>query len=177
MGSRVRGNDRFESNQHRQPMPSPRHRAFGIAGHAGPAYFGAHRIDRARRRHPDSARQRRTAFAIAAHSREPVVDEFFRDQLQRGVILGGEPWPVRRIGTAGAAALAGACLIRRDRPRFHRVSFSATTPFTIPGFLPSPVPPQAPRSVRRAKQVHPPHQRHRISAEYAAGSWYPMPRS
>ena len=52
-----------------QPMPLPRHRAFGIAGHAGPAYLGPHRIDRACRRLADLARQRRTAVAVAAHSR------------------------------------------------------------------------------------------------------------
>ena len=37
---------RYELNT-RQPVPPPRHLAFGIAGHAGPAHFRPHRIDRA----------------------------------------------------------------------------------------------------------------------------------
>ena len=41
--------------QHRQSVPLPRHRAFDIAGHAGAAHFGPHRIDQARRRLADLA--------------------------------------------------------------------------------------------------------------------------
>ena len=44
---------RKRSRQRRQSVPPPRHRAFGIAGHAGPADLGPHRIDPASRRDPD----------------------------------------------------------------------------------------------------------------------------
>ena len=37
----------IRSHQRRQSVPLPRHRAFGIARHAGSAYLGPHRIDRA----------------------------------------------------------------------------------------------------------------------------------
>src|ERR1700716_3960579 len=36
------------------------------------------------------------------------MDEFFRNQIERRVVLGGEARPVRRIRTAGAAGLARA---------------------------------------------------------------------
>src|SRR3990170_8668687 len=89
-------------------MPAPRHVAFGIAGHAGPADFGPQRVDPARGREPDLAGQRGTAVAVAAHSRQSVVDEFFRDEIERRVVLDGEAGPARRIRTARAAGLARA---------------------------------------------------------------------
>jgi hypothetical protein len=46
---------RDESYQRRQAVPSPRHFAFDIAGHAGPADFGPHRIDCAGGLDPDLA--------------------------------------------------------------------------------------------------------------------------
>ena len=49
----VRRND--NSSTPAIPMPPPRHGAFGVAGHAGSAYLGPHRIDRARRRLADLA--------------------------------------------------------------------------------------------------------------------------
>ena len=78
-------------------MSAPRHQAFDIAGHAGPADFGPRRMDHARGRNPDMARQRRTAVAVAAHARQFFIDEFCRDQIERRVVLGGEPRPVLRI--------------------------------------------------------------------------------
>src|ERR1019366_757985 len=95
----------------RQSMPSARHRTFDIAGHAGPAHLGPHGINGARGSHSDLARQCRTAVAVAAHARQPFVDEFFRNQIGRGVVLGGEARPVLRIGTAGPTGLAGVLRI------------------------------------------------------------------
>src|SRR6202035_676776 len=40
-------------SQDRQPVPSPRHRAFDVAGHAGPAHLGPHGINGARGSHAD----------------------------------------------------------------------------------------------------------------------------
>jgi hypothetical protein len=42
---RTRRGRQIRSHQHRQSVPPSRHRAFGIAGHAGSAYLGPHRID------------------------------------------------------------------------------------------------------------------------------------
>jgi hypothetical protein len=100
-------------------VPSSRHLAFGIAGHAGPADFGPIGINSARRRDADLAGQRRTAVAVAAHSRQFFVDEFFRNEIERGIVLGGEARPVRRIRTARAAGLAGAGIINGWIASFH----------------------------------------------------------
>src|SRR5258708_38813710 len=96
------------SRQRRQAVPSPRHLTFGIAGHAGPADFGPISINSARGLDADLAGQGRAAVAVAAHARQFRVDEVFRNAIERGVVLGGEPRPVRRIGTARAAGLARA---------------------------------------------------------------------
>jgi hypothetical protein len=56
------------SAQHRQTVPPPRHRAFGISGQAGAADLGPHLVDDARRRHADLARQCRAPIAVAAHA-------------------------------------------------------------------------------------------------------------
>src|SRR5258708_10613490 len=119
-------------------MPAPRHRAFGIAGHAGAADLGPRRIDRARRRDADLARQRRTAIAVAAHPRQSFIDELFRNQVELRVILGGEARPVLRIAAAGPAGLARAfdidgwtavlhaCRLARNEAVGHQVSFGAS---------------------------------------------------
>src|SRR3981081_813071 len=57
---------------------------------------------------PTSAGQGRAAPAAAAHPRQSFIDEFCRDQVERRVVLGGEPRPVLRIRTARAARLARA---------------------------------------------------------------------
>jgi hypothetical protein len=89
-------------------VPSPCHGTFGIAGHAGPADLGTNGIDQAGGRHPDPAGQRGTAVAVATHARSSLVDEFLRNEIERGVILGGKARPVGRMRAAGAARLARA---------------------------------------------------------------------
>ena len=110
--------------EHRQAVPSSRHVAFGIAGHAGAAHFGPHGVNPARGRHADPARQRRAAIAVAAHARQPLVDEICRDEIERRVVLGGEPRPVRRIGAAGPASLAGVFDIDGRIVVFHRIGLA-----------------------------------------------------
>ena len=66
-----------------------------------------------------------------------------------------------RLDAAAASRLNRRCLMRRAR----------LGPSTRP------VPPPVPRSARRARPAPPPHRRRRISAECAAGSWCPTPRS
>ena len=61
---------------------------------------------------PDSAEQR-------SHPRQSVVDEFFGDQIERRIVLGGEARPVRGIRTTGAAGLARAFDIDGRIVRFH----------------------------------------------------------
>src|SRR4051812_31159144 len=100
-------------------MPSPRHGAFGIAGHAGSADLGPHRINPARGGNANLAVQRRAPFALAAHARQCVVDESFGNELERRVVLGSEPWPAARIRTACAASLARAGLSTKIVDCFH----------------------------------------------------------
>jgi hypothetical protein len=106
-------------------MPSPRHAAFDIAGHAGSAHLGAHRVNHATGRNSDPARQRRTAVAIAAHPRLPFVDVVFRNEIERVVVFGREARPVLRIRTTSTARLARA--FQRDVwvGCWHAGSFSA----------------------------------------------------
>ena len=85
------------------------------------------------------SRQRRTAIAIAAHSRQPVVDEFCRDQIERQIVLGGEPRPVRRIGAAGAAGLAGAGRIGGWKATLHRFALAGNAGAGQPAAAPMPV--------------------------------------
>jgi hypothetical protein len=108
--------DYFEQ---RQPVPAPRHVAFGIARHAGSANLRPNRINPARRRNTDLARQCRASFAVAAHPRQFFVDEFSRDQIECDVVLGGKPRPVRRVGTTRAAGLAQALGIHGGACLFH----------------------------------------------------------
>ena len=75
-------------------MPLPRNDAFGVARHAGPADLGTNGIDLAGGRHPDPAGQRGAAVAVATHARSSLIDEFLRNEIQRGVILGGKARPV-----------------------------------------------------------------------------------
>jgi hypothetical protein len=89
-------------------VPFSRHRAFGIARQAGSADLGPRRVNHARRRYTDFSGQCRAAFAVATHARQSFIDEFFRDQIERRVVLGGEAGPVRGIRTACAAGLARA---------------------------------------------------------------------
>ena len=92
-------------------MPAPRHVAFGIAGQAGPAHFRPDLIDPARGMRAHFTGQRRAAIALAAHTGQPVVDEFFRNEIELRVILGGEARPVAGIRTAGATGLARVAVV------------------------------------------------------------------
>ena len=89
-------------------MPSPRDDAFGIAGHAGSADLRTNGIDQAGGGHSDLAGKRGTAVAVATHARSSLIDEFWRNEIERGVILSGKAGPVRRTGAAGATRLARA---------------------------------------------------------------------
>jgi hypothetical protein len=120
----------LESPQRRQAVPFSCHRAFGIAGHAGSADFRSHGIDHARRRFADLACKGRASFAIATHARQSFIDEFFRDQIERRIVLGGEPGPVRGIRTAGPASLAVALGIDGGMARFHVFRFQ-NLPFQV----------------------------------------------
>ena len=140
-------------SQSRQSMPSPRHRTFDIAGHAGPAHLGPHRINGARGGHADLARQGRAAVAVAAHARQFFVDKFLRDQIERSVVLGGEARPVPRIGTAGAAGLAGAFDSHGWAVCLHGLPLSAECSRLPSGIFRS-FPDQAP-SPSRAEQIAP----------------------
>ena len=91
---------------HRQPVRGPCHQALLVAGHAGTADIGARFIDAASGRLADFAGQGRTAHALAAHAGQVEGYIFFRNAVELRVILGGEAWPLGRIGTARAAALA-----------------------------------------------------------------------
>jgi hypothetical protein len=106
-------------SERRQAVPSSRHFALDVAGHAGSADIGPHWVNPARRRHADLARQRRAPIPVAAHSRQFLVDELCRNEIERRVVLGGEPRPVRRIRAAGAAGLAGVADIDGRIEVFH----------------------------------------------------------
>src|ERR1700722_2700055 len=106
----------------RQPRQSPfaaRQRAFGVARHAGAAYFGPHGIDDAGGFDPDPPRQRRTAVAVAAHAGLSLVDELCRNEVERRVVFGRKTRPVMRIGAAGAAGLARTFGFGRRLAGFH----------------------------------------------------------
>jgi len=113
---------RRDDGKYWQSVPLPCHRAFGITGHAGAAHFGPHRVDQACRRLADLARQRRAAVAVAAHSRQSFVDESFRDQVERRIVLGSETRPVLRVAAAGAAGLADVFMIGGDSRHAARLA-------------------------------------------------------
>src|SRR5215212_7788300 len=100
-------------------MPSARHFALDISGHANPADFRSQAVDFARCRYPDVPGQRRAAVAHAPHSRHLFVDELFRDPIEGRIVLRREPWPIARISTAGAAGLTGAGRIESEVGSFH----------------------------------------------------------
>ena len=54
----------------------------------------------------DFAAKRSAAATLETHAGEIRGDQRFRDTLKLGIILGRKARPVRRIGAAGAAALA-----------------------------------------------------------------------
>ena len=98
----------------REAVAQPRHPAGIVARQAGPAHLGPHRIDRARGRDPDLARERHAAIAVAAHAPQRIVDERGRDAVEIGIRLGGEARPLLGIGAARPAALAERRIVRRQ---------------------------------------------------------------
>jgi hypothetical protein len=64
-----------------------RHLAGIISRQAGPANVRPHGVDTARGRDADFANKRRAAIAVASDSSLPVIDEYPRDPIKRGVVL------------------------------------------------------------------------------------------
>src|SRR5215470_16334612 len=89
-----------------QAEMAPRLLAGAVTRHARPADIGPHRIDRARGRSSDGAEKGRAARTGATHAALAFVDELGRDARKIGLALEGEPWPIRRIGTARPATPA-----------------------------------------------------------------------
>src|SRR5689334_17274550 len=88
--------------------------ALGIARRACPADVGPERVDRARGGLADDADQGGAAGAGAAHAAPARVDELGRNARDLGVAFERQTRPLRRVGTARAAASAVERVMRFD---------------------------------------------------------------
>ncbi len=89
-----------------QSMMSSGHIAGVVARLAGAAHIRTHVVDGAGCRRPDFARQGATTVAVALHAAEAIINILRWDAVERGIVLGREARPFRRVVATGPAGLA-----------------------------------------------------------------------